>query len=214
MLSAKSDARDNTDNFSSKVQFVKKSKITIEEKFNIYNKQNKNMLIRSVATNFFLGSQNKDGTLIQSKFNKNLNFSIFKYDTKESKNKNIVPMIFNKIYKKYEQKEWNVVDKLSNLQNISVNVDDFGTQYLWGTHKNNIYNRKPGSKFLKESLVRNWRQTEGSASYVHVMTDNKKINIYGVLTHLTIYGMLMLKIIYPNFQIHCSGQRLKEKLRK
>ena len=43
------------------------------------------MLIRSVATNFFIGSQNRDGTLIQSKFNKNLNFSIFKYDEKNQK---------------------------------------------------------------------------------------------------------------------------------
>ena len=108
-------------------------------------------------------SINTNGNIVQNR--RTTNKEYFKLFDKQDKNigTEITELIFSS---KYKITGWNNNDKMDRLDNVSVNVDSLGNQYLWGTLKNNTYNRKLGTKIIEDSKNYNWKQTPGFASQV------------------------------------------------
>lgn len=177
LLSARSDGNDFMDNrerFPAKVVFYHKSKITDEERFDIVDNTSGNVSLKNKSTGLNLGIDS-DGILIQTTDMNTINFKIFKYDPEKKRDENIGAQIVDNIYSaRYGEYGWVNNDKLDRLDSVNVNVSQSGTQYLWGTLRSNIYNRKLGNKIIAESRVSNWIQTPGFASYVNVNTDDYK----------------------------------------
>lgn len=177
LLSARSDGRDFMDNrerFPAKVVFYHKSKITDEEKFDIVDNTSGNVSLKNKSTGLNLGIDS-DGVLVQTTDMNTINFKIFKYSPEKKRDENIGPQIVDNIYSaRYGEYGWVNNDKLDRLDSVNVNVSQSGTQYLWGTLRSNIYNRKLGNKIIAESRVSNWIQTPGFSSYVNVNADDYK----------------------------------------
>ena len=152
------------------VSFVKKDTITAEEKFNITNNDDGTVSLKNLGSGLYL-SINTNGNIVQNR--RTTNKEYFKLFDKQDKNigTEITELIFSS---KYKITGWNNNDKMDRLENVSVNVDSLGNQYLWGTLKNNTYNRKLGTKIIEDSKNYNWKQTPGFASQVSVSTDSYK----------------------------------------
>ena len=177
LLSARSDGKDFMDNrerFPAKVVFYHKSKITDEERFDIVDNTSGNVSLKNKSTGLNLGIDS-DGVLVQTTDMNTINFKIFQYSPEKKKDENVGPQIVDDIYSaRYGEYGWVNNDKLDRLDSVNVNVSQSGTQYLWGTLRSNIYNRKLGNKIIAESRVSNWIQTPGFGSYVNVNTDDYK----------------------------------------
>ena len=152
------------------VTFIKKNEITDEEKFNITDNGNGTVSLRNLASSLYL-SINTNGNIVQNRSTSNKeNFKLI-----DSDNNNVGSEITELIFtSKYKEVGWNNNDKMDRLDNVSVNVDSLGNQYLWGTLKNNTYNRKLGTKIIEDSKNYNWKQTPGFASQISVSTDSYK----------------------------------------